>query len=84
MKFIVESTYYPEKENQQSLKSIVESDPMNINDEQTWPTAEEIEQAKKKSCLIKKKVPKGTSEYQSAWILSDEEEDEIEQDQVRK
>lgn len=37
--------------------------------EQTWPTEEELAQAaaaqKKK---IVKKVPKGTSEYQAAWI----------------
>lgn len=37
--------------------------------EQTWPTDEEIAiaESKQKQKIIKR-VPKGTSEYQAAWI----------------
>lgn len=37
--------------------------------EQTWPTKEELaEAAKNRNKKIVKVVPKGTSEYQAAWI----------------
>lgn len=38
--------------------------------EQTWPTEEELAEAAavNKSKKIVKVVPKGTSEYQAAWI----------------
>lgn len=39
--------------------------------EQTWPTEEELEEAEEKSRVMKrrvKKVPRGMSEYQAAWI----------------
>jgi hypothetical protein len=52
-----------------------ESDPTNNDQEQTWPTAEELEKAQAEQNQIKKRVPKGTSEYQAAWILSDDEEE---------
>merc|ERR1712193_551173 len=71
-------------ELQTSLQSEVEPDPME--GEQTWPTEEELaeaeEQAKQKTL---KRVPKGTSDYQAAWILpdsdgeGDEEEEEDEE-----
>ncbi|CAN7989115.1 unnamed protein product [Ixodes hexagonus] len=60
---------------QESLQS--ENVPDSMDAEQTWPTAEELEEAegsqgtpKKK---VVKKVPKGTSEYQACWILDDDE-----------
>ena len=60
---------------QESLDSENLPDPMDA--EQTWPTEEELAQAaaarKKK---IVKRVPKGTSEYQAAWI-PDEDGDEL-------
>jgi len=43
-----------------------ESDPMNNDQEQTWPTTEELEQAQAEQHQIKERVPKGTSEYQAA------------------
>lgn len=56
---------------QESLESENIPDPMDA--EQTWPTEKEIAQAvasrKKK---IVKTVPKGTSEYQAAWILDED------------
>jgi len=48
---------------------------MNNDQEQTWPTMEELEKAQTEQKQLKKRVPKGTSEYQAAWILSDDEED---------
>lgn len=41
-----------------------------MNTEQTWPTDQELNEAQKK--VIKKRVPKGTSDYQAAWILDSE------------
>ncbi|XP_070558804.1 pre-rRNA-processing protein TSR1 homolog [Ptychodera flava] len=68
---------------QESLQAEVIPDPME--GEQTWPTEEELAEAEalqkaateKKKIL--KKVPKGTSEYQAAWIV-DEDEREIDDD----
>ncbi|XP_020294541.1 pre-rRNA-processing protein TSR1 homolog [Pseudomyrmex gracilis] len=60
-------------EKQESLESECIPDPMDA--EQTWPTKEELAEAeanaKKK---IVKVVPKGTSEYQAAWIPDEEGE----------
>lgn len=43
-------------------------DPMDA--EQTWPTKEELDdaEAERKRKKIIKRVPKGTSAYQAAWI----------------
>ena len=41
--------------------------------EQTWPTEEELaEAAARRNKKIVKVVPKGTSEYQAAWIPDEE------------
>ncbi|XP_067866919.1 pre-rRNA-processing protein TSR1 homolog isoform X1 [Heterodontus francisci] len=60
---------------QESLESEVVPDPME--GEQTWPTDEELQEAKdalNENRKVVRKVPKGTSDYQAAWILDDEEE----------
>ena len=45
-----------------------------MDDEQTWPTEEELELAEMRQARkIVKRVPKGTSEYQAAWIIDDDE-----------
>lgn len=44
-----------------------------MNAEQTWPTEQELAEAQVKP--VKKRVPKGTSEYQAAWILDSEDEE---------
>ena len=36
--------------------------------EQTWPTEEELAEVKAQRKKIVKRVPKGTHEYQAAWI----------------
>ena len=53
---------------QESL--VTENIPDPLDAEQTWPTAEEMAEAEDKMSKKKivKKVPKGTSEYQAAWI----------------
>ncbi|KAK0086595.1 hypothetical protein PV325_002904 [Microctonus aethiopoides] len=61
-------------QKQESLESENIPDPMDA--EQTWPTDEEIasaeaEHLKKKTVKL---VPKGTSEYQAAWIVDDNDE----------
>ncbi|CAB3365603.1 Hypothetical predicted protein [Cloeon dipterum] len=70
-------------QDQESLVAENVPDPMDA--EQTWPTAEELEDAESRTNKKKivKKVPKGTSEYQAAWIpdsdgesVDDEEDDE--------
>ncbi|XP_056414698.1 pre-rRNA-processing protein TSR1 homolog isoform X2 [Hyla sarda] len=59
---------------QESLQSEVVPDPME--GEQTWPTEEELKEAEDSlKVKIQKKVPKGTSTYQAAWILDEEESD---------
>ena len=44
-----------------------------LDAEQTWPTEEELKDAENNSAINKRtvKVPKGTSEYQAAWILDE-------------
>ncbi|XP_034025043.1 pre-rRNA-processing protein TSR1 homolog [Thalassophryne amazonica] len=63
----------------ESLQAEAEVDPMD--GEQTWPTDTELleaEEAKKNRRVMK--VPKGTSEYQAAWIV-DEEDKNFEDDE---
>ncbi|XP_076638986.1 tsr1 ribosome assembly factor [Colletes latitarsis] len=75
-------------EKQESLESENVPDPMDV--EQTWPTEEELAQAAiARKQKILKKVPKGTSEYQAAWIpdedgveLSDEYSDDESEDKM--
>ncbi|KYN00316.1 Pre-rRNA-processing protein TSR1 like protein [Cyphomyrmex costatus] len=61
-------------EKQESLESEYIPDPMDA--EQTWPTKEELAEAAKKNRnrKIVKVVPKGTSEYQAAWIPDEDGE----------
>ncbi|XP_005402647.1 PREDICTED: pre-rRNA-processing protein TSR1 homolog [Chinchilla lanigera] len=57
---------------QESLQTEAIPDPMD--GEQTWPTEEELSEAKdllKESSKVVKKVPKGTSSYQAEWILDE-------------
>ncbi|XP_019366530.1 PREDICTED: pre-rRNA-processing protein TSR1 homolog [Gavialis gangeticus] len=59
---------------QELLQSEVVPDPME--GEQTWPTEEELKEAEESMKERRKtvKVPKGTSKYQAAWIVDDEED----------
>lgn len=57
---------------QESLISENIPDPMNA--EQTWPTDEEIKEANIETKKKIKKVPKGWSDYQAAWIVDSDAE----------
>ncbi|KAL2630707.1 hypothetical protein R1flu_015393 [Riccia fluitans] len=73
----------PDPENQEPL--IVENTPDTLAGEQTWPTEEELAEAgeENKKRLKKKMLPKGTSDYQAAWIVddSDEEQDGVQDEE---
>ncbi|KAG7249048.1 hypothetical protein CRUP_022072, partial [Coryphaenoides rupestris] len=59
---------------QESLRAEAEVD--HMDGEQTWPTEEELheaEESRKTKRLMK--VPKGTSDYQAAWIGEEADED---------
>jgi len=60
-------------EDRQELDN--ENIPDCMDGEQTWPTEEELLASEQNRAGIVKKVPKGTSEYQAAWIQDEEEED---------
>ncbi|KAK3858486.1 hypothetical protein Pcinc_035329 [Petrolisthes cinctipes] len=63
---------------QESLTSTNEIDP--LEGEQTWPTREEEREAEMAAaCNTKqttRRVPKGTSSYQAAWIVDSDDDDE--------
>eukprot|EP00123_Amoebidium_parasiticum_P013947 comp22240_c0_seq1/m.32807 comp22240_c0_seq1/g.32807 ORF comp22240_c0_seq1/g.32807 comp22240_c0_seq1/m.32807 type:complete len:819 (-) comp22240_c0_seq1:143-2599(-) len=72
----------PDPEKQESLQSELEPDPMDA--EQVHPTEEEMMAGEERMAALQRKpkikrVPKGTSSYQAAWIveedLDDDEED---------
>lgn len=69
------------------LASVVEVD--ELAGEQTWPTEEEMRGIGTSGSIIddstsgktkRRKVPKGTSAYQAAWLLDDEEVESDEED----
>jgi hypothetical protein len=59
--------------NQETLDFEAAFDHMNA--EQTWPSEQDLKEADLKT--VKKRVPKGTSDYQATWILDSEEEEEV-------
>ncbi|KAI5062820.1 hypothetical protein GOP47_0021367 [Adiantum capillus-veneris] len=65
------STICPDPTLQEQL--ILENIPDPLAGEQTWPTEEELSKAdeEKQSRLKKRLLPKGTSEYQAAWIVDE-------------
>jgi len=76
-------TIVPNPSLQESV--IVENVPDELAGEQTWPTEEELAQATNEQRQARKKkrvLPRGTSEYQAAWIVedSDQEEGDAEED----
>lgn len=61
---------------QESL--VFENIPDPMDAEQTWPTEEEIAQSNLETKKKKiKKVPKGWSDYQAAWIVESDAEEDI-------
>jgi pre-rRNA-processing protein TSR1 len=75
----------PDAELQETLISSNEPDMME--GEQTWPTQEELLEAENAlknndNGSKKVKVPKGTSSYQAAWIVDDEDGEEDYEDDM--
>jgi len=62
-------------EERESLVRENDVDPLDA--EQTWPTEEELAEAAKSR---KRRLPKGTSDYQAAWIVDEDFSDESESD----
>jgi pre-rRNA-processing protein TSR1 len=69
---------------------IAENEPDLMGNEQTWPTEEELAEADARvrrirnldgDDQIKKRVPKGTSSYQAAWIFDDDDADYSEEEE---
>ncbi|XP_076269355.1 tsr1 ribosome assembly factor [Rhynchophorus ferrugineus] len=60
---------------QETLDSENIPDPMDA--EQTWPNEDDYEMAEKEQLKKVKKVPKGWSDYQAAWIPDDDAEFQI-------
>ncbi|KQK18356.1 hypothetical protein BRADI_1g41930v3 [Brachypodium distachyon] len=69
-------TFVPDPLNQEPLLVENISDP--LAGEQTWPTEAEMEEAhenNKQRKLVKRLLPRGTSEYQAAWIVDDTDDE---------
>lgn len=56
----------PDAGKQQTLQT--KNVPDEMANEQTWPTEAELAEAERTQSLKKRRVPKGTSQYQAAWI----------------
>ncbi|KAF8893439.1 ribosome biogenesis protein tsr1 [Infundibulicybe gibba] len=78
--------------NSSSADSLVSSnDPDDLGNEQTWPTEEEMNSGTTQGDSLPdaaigttpkavKRIPKGMSEYQAAWIIDEDDDAEDEQD----
>lgn len=69
---------------------IAENEPDLMGNEQTWPTEDELAEADARvrrirnldgDDQIKKRVPKGTSSYQAAWIFDDDDAEYSEEEE---
>lgn len=69
----VVETLFPDPMKQETLDQENDLDPME--GEQTWPTAEELaaEAERLNTRKVIKKLPRGTSKYQEAWIPDDDD-----------
>lgn len=59
-------------------ESLVRENDVDVLDaEQTWPTEEELKEAQMATQRQRKRrLPKGTSEYQASWILDDDDDED--------
>lgn len=65
-------------EERESLVREHDVDPLDA--EQTWPTEQELAEAEAEAKARKRRLPKGTSDYQAAWIIDDNFSDASEDD----
>ncbi|XP_076913936.1 uncharacterized protein LOC143572753 [Bidens hawaiensis] len=74
-------TLLPDPMKQEPL--LVENIPDSLQGEQTWPTEAEMEEADrlhKEKKQKKRSIPRGTSEYQAAWIVDESDVSDSESD----
>ncbi|THH02297.1 hypothetical protein EW026_g584 [Hermanssonia centrifuga] len=85
----VESTMLAEPDAEDADSLVSSNDPDDLANEQTWPTEEEIQEAQKGQHVgdiipeakkgttpkVVRRLPKGTSEYQAAWIVDESDEE---------
>jgi pre-rRNA-processing protein TSR1 len=87
----VENTTIAEPDPSSADSLISSNDPDDLANEQTWPTEEEMnvagaeqdeipEAANGTTPKAVRRIPKGMSEYQAAWIIDDDDGDEDEED----
>jgi pre-rRNA-processing protein TSR1 len=88
----VEPTVLSEPDPEDADSLVSSNDPDDMQNEQTWPTEEDMQNDSSRKLVedtqlpdadpgttprTVRRVPKGTSEYQAAWIIDeDDEEDE--------
>ena len=87
----VEPTVLSEPDPEEADSLVSSNDPDDMQNEQTWPTEEEMQDdpsrrpaegtqlpdaAPGTTPRVVRRVPKGTSEYQSAWIIDEDGEDD--------
>ncbi len=87
----VEPTVLLEPDPEEADSLVSSNDPDDMQNEQTWPTEEEMQDDSSRGPAegtqlpdavpgttprVVRRVPKGTSEYQAAWIIDDDDDDE--------
>ena len=91
----IEPTLLAEPEASEADSLVSSNDPDDLANEQTWPTEEEMQAPvdgvhgpddafpdanTRTTPKTIKRIPKGMSEYQAAWIIDEEDEEEGEPD----
>ena len=94
----VEPTVLSEPDPEEADSLVSSNDPDDMQNEQTWPTEEELQGDSSQQPVegtqlpdaapgttprIVRRVPKGTSEYQAAWIIDEDDEDEDDDEGAR-
>jgi pre-rRNA-processing protein TSR1 len=89
----VEPTVLLEPDPEEADSLVSSNDPDDMQNEQTWPTEDEMQDNPSRGPAegtqlpdavpgttprVVRRVPKGTSEYQAAWIIDDDDDEEDE------
>lgn len=83
----IEPTLVAEPDSSSADSLVSENEPDDMANEQTWPTEDEMndfsgdredlpDAPSGTTPKIVKRIPKGTSEYQAAWIVDESDEDD--------
>lgn len=87
----IEPTLVAEPDSSSADSLVSENEPDDMANEQTWPTEDEMndfsgdredlpDAPSGTTPKIVKRIPKGTSEYQAAWIVDESDEDDVNAD----